>query len=270
MIQLFIIGIVVGLYGTMIGAGGGFLLVPVLLIIYHLTPQQAIGTSLSIVFLNALSGSFSYARQKKIDYVTGINFALGTIPGSIIGAYLTKYFSSRVFNVIFGLILIFLAIFLFIKPDPIPNADRSRCFPFPFLKRKPVLRELVDASGNKFTYCFNMVCGITLSFIVGFISSLFGIGGGIIHVPALIYMFCFPIHIAIASSQFILCISSFIASVSNTLFGNILFNFTLAIGLGAIIGANFGAKLSKILKSTVIIRFLSFGLIFIGIKLLLW
>ena len=268
MLELILIGIGIGTYGSMIGVGGGFILVPILLLIYHLTPQQAIGTSLTVLFLNSVSGTISYARQKRIDYVTGVNFAIGTIPGSIIGAYLTKYFSSKSFDIVFGFFLVGLAIFMFIKPKPVPNVDKSRCFPFPFLKKKPVFRELIDVDGKKFEYAFNMPCGIALSFIVGFISSLFGVGGGIIHVPALIYMFCFPVHIAIASSQFIIAISSFVGSVSHLFFDNILFKFALIIGIGGFIGGQIGAPISKKVKGTFLIRFLSVGLILLGIKLL--
>jgi uncharacterized membrane protein YfcA len=268
-IELVGIGIFVSMYGTMIGLGGGFILVPILLLIYKLNPQYAIGTSLCVIFFNAISGTFSYARQKRIDYVTGFNFAIGTIPGCIIGAYLTKFFTLGIFNVIFGIMLIILAVLLLKNPQPIPNADKSRCFPFPFLKKKPVLRELIDADGKKFIYAFNMPCGIALSFIVGFISSLLGIGGGVVHVPALIYMFCFPVHIAIASSTFILSISTFVGSISHLIIGNVVFKFALPIAIGCIFGATVGAKLSKILKSTIIVRLLATGLVFVGIKLLL-
>src|SRR2546422_8818234 len=61
------VGFLVGAFGTLIGAGGGFLLVPLLLIGYHFRPADAVGTSLSLVFLNAASGSFAYLRQRRVD-----------------------------------------------------------------------------------------------------------------------------------------------------------------------------------------------------------
>lgn len=266
-IELLMIGLVVGLYGTMIGAGGGFLLVPILLLIYHFSPQHAIGTSLCVVFFNVLSGTFSYARQKRIDYHTGVRFALGTLPGAILGVFLAKYFSAKAFDTIFGIILIGIGIFLFLKPRPVPTEDASRCF-LPFLKRKPVLRSLVDAEGTKYEYCFNYVCGIALSFIVGFFSSLFGIGGGIIHVPALIYMFSFPYHVAVASSHFILMISSLIGTVFHGMLGNVEIKPALLIGIGAVLGAQAGAIISPRMSGLWIVRMLSLALIAIGIRLL--
>ncbi len=261
------IGFVVGLYGTIIGAGGGFLLVPILLLRYHLMPQLAIGTSLCVVFFNALSGSFSYARQKRIDYHTGLSFATGTLPGAILGVFLTGYFTPKVFYILFGIILIGVGMLLFFRPEPAPTKDASRCF-LPFLRRKPVLRSLIDADGKKYEYCFNYACGIALSFIVGFFSSLLGIGGGIIHVPALIYMFSFPYHIAIASSHFILMISSLVGSIFHGISGNVNIEIALIIGIGAVLGAQAGALISKRMSGLWIVRLLSLALIAIGIRLL--
>src|SRR5207244_7591248 len=88
------LGFVVGTFGTLIGAGGGFLLVPLLLIGYHFQPPDAVGTSLALVFLNAASGSFAYLRQRRVDLSLGWKFAAATIPGAIGGAYLTPAVTS--------------------------------------------------------------------------------------------------------------------------------------------------------------------------------
>ena len=85
------LGLVVGAYGTLIGAGGGFVLMPLLLLLYpHETPEKLTSISLAIVFLNALSGSGAYARMKRIDYKSGLIFAGATIPGAILGALNTS------------------------------------------------------------------------------------------------------------------------------------------------------------------------------------
>jgi uncharacterized membrane protein YfcA len=156
---------------------------------------------------------------------------------------------------------------LFFRPEPLPTKDASRCF-LPFLRRKPVIRSLMDRDGKRYEYCFNYACGIALSFIVGFISSLFGIGGGIIHVPALIYMFSFPYHIAVASSQFILMISSLTGSIFHGISGNVAFKIAIITGIGAIFGAQVGALISKRMSGLWIVRLLSMALIAIGIRLL--
>ena len=70
------LGFAVGAYGTLVGAGGGFVLVPALLLIYPDQPPSSVTSiSLAVVFVNASSGSAAYARLKRIDYFTGLMFA---------------------------------------------------------------------------------------------------------------------------------------------------------------------------------------------------
>src|SRR3954470_13934878 len=115
-ISLIAFGLVVGTYGTMVGAGGGFLIVPVLLLVWHLPPALAAGTSLSVVFLNASAGSFSYAKQGRIDYRSGILLALPTLPGSFFGAFVSARISGRTFDVMFAVLLLSVAALLLWKP----------------------------------------------------------------------------------------------------------------------------------------------------------
>ena len=69
LLLLVMIGFVVGVFGTLVGAGGGFILVPVLLLLYPGASPRAVTTvSLGVVFFNALSGSLAYARMRRIDY----------------------------------------------------------------------------------------------------------------------------------------------------------------------------------------------------------
>jgi hypothetical protein len=85
------VGFVIGAYGTLIGAGGGFVLVPMLILFYpQEAPEVITSISLAVVFFNALSGSFAYIRLKRVDYRSGILFSAATIPGAILGAMTTS------------------------------------------------------------------------------------------------------------------------------------------------------------------------------------
>ena len=80
------LGFVIAAYGTLIGASGGFVLVPLLLLLYPKeSPEIITSISLAVVFFNAASGSVAYARMKRIDYKSGIIFSIATIPGAILG-----------------------------------------------------------------------------------------------------------------------------------------------------------------------------------------
>ena len=79
---LLILGFAIGTYGTIIGLGGGFILVPVLLLLYpDYEPESVTAISLAVVCASTISGSIAYARQRRIDYVTGLIFAAASAPG---------------------------------------------------------------------------------------------------------------------------------------------------------------------------------------------
>ena len=93
-IWLIPLGLVIGAGGTLIGAGGGFILIPVLLLLFPSESAEIITSiSLAVVFFNTLSGSGAYVRMKRIDYKSALLFSAATIPGAILGA-LTNGFHS--------------------------------------------------------------------------------------------------------------------------------------------------------------------------------
>ena len=107
------LGLLIGAFGTLIGAGGGFVLVPILLLVHPNEKTELItAISLAVVFFNALSGSLAYARMKRVDYKSGILFSIATIPGAILGALSTAYVPRGLFDLLFGVLMIVAAIYL--------------------------------------------------------------------------------------------------------------------------------------------------------------
>ncbi len=129
-ILLVSIGFAVGAFGTLIGAGGGFILTPILLLLYPGDSAQTLtAISLAAVFFNAASGSTAYTRQRRIDYRSGTAFALATLPGAIGGALLVGVVSRGVFDAILGAVLTLLAIWLLVGerwPLPAPTRHLER------------------------------------------------------------------------------------------------------------------------------------------------
>ena len=195
---LALLGLVVGAFGTLIGAGGGFVLVPALLLFYpDESPAVITSISLAVVFFNAAAGTISYARLRRIDYVSGLMFAAAAMPGAILGALTTTVLSRRAFDLLFGTIVILAAGGMLWKPGGpalMPFSDRFRhrsC-------------ALTDAEGTTHRYAYPLAPGLAICFGAGYLSSLVGIGGGIIHVPMMIRMLGFPVHVATATSHFVL------------------------------------------------------------------
>lgn len=251
---LFASGVGIGALGTLIGAGGGWMIVPLLLLGFHFTPQQAVGTSLAVVFLNALSGSIAYMLQGRVLYTMGTAFAAATIPGALLGAWLVQYFSSRWFSILFGSFLMFVAIFLHRGEQLLfVRSTRGGVTPGELQSfRSPVLR-----------------LGILISFLVGVLSSLFGVGGGIIHVPFLIVILGIPVHTATATSHFILAITSLTGSLMFLRQGQIHLTAAASMGLGVLIGAQGGALLSTRMRGEPIRRLLAAALAIFALRLIL-
>ena len=260
------LGFLVGLYGTLIGAGGGFILMPILLLIHpQANPEQLTAISLAVVFFNALAGSESYAVMGRIDYKSGMMFAAATIPGAILGALQTSAVPRALFNGIFGVVLLAAALFLFLRPAVKPH-EVSR-----HLHHPQVSRHLKTSVGEAYDYNFNPLVGIGISFGVGYLSSFLGIGGGIIHVPALTYFLDFPVHIATATSHFILAIMALTGTLVHIWTGTFHegARHTLSLSIGALLGAPLGAYLSSRIRGSWIIRGLALALGLVGIRILL-
>ncbi|MBF6612235.1 MAG: sulfite exporter TauE/SafE family protein [Chloroflexi bacterium] len=264
-----VFGLAVGAYGTLIGAGGGFIVVPVLVLGLGWPHQQAVATSLFVVTANAASGSASYLRQKRVDIRTGLQFAAATIPGAVIGSYLVQLLSGRVFNIIFGIVLVIVSSYLMLRPGKPESHNASTARPEGLRGWGWTVRHIVDARGQAFDYGFPKGWGILLSFGVGFMSSILGIGGGIIHVPALVTLFDFPAHVATATSHFVLVFSTATGTIVQLFNGNVRLGEAISMSVGAVIGAQIGGELSHRVKGQWIVRGLAAALTLVGIRLII-
>jgi uncharacterized membrane protein YfcA len=259
---LALLGGALGTYGTLIGAGGGIFLVPTLLLLYPQdSPNTIASISLAVVFFNATSGTLAYARMRRIDYRAGLLFAAATVPGAILGAFATALFSRRMFDLVFSVLILSLAAFIILRPTPRQQTPR--------VHRGMVTHQLIDVKGIDYRYSFSLQRGVLLSFLIGWVSSMLGIGGGAFHVPVLVYFLHFPLHIATATSHFTLAIMSLIGSATHVLVGDFAHGIrrTLALGVGVLVGAQFGALLSQRVRGSTLIRVLAGGLVLFGIRL---
>jgi uncharacterized membrane protein YfcA len=246
------LGFVVGAYGTMIGAGGGFLLVPALLILYPTeSPADVTAVSLAVVFANAYSGAWSYARMGRIDYPAGLLFVVAGVPGAVIGTRLVMLMPRESFEFWFGLVLLLLGVFLAWRPV----RAGTKSAPAAIQPGEWRDRSMVGAIGSAY---------------VGLFGSLLGIGGGILHVPFLIRVLRFPPHVATATSHFVLAFVSFAGVVSHLVAGDLtaLLAPTAFLSLGVMLGAPMGATFSSLVPGTLLVRLLAAAIIVVAVRLL--
>jgi uncharacterized membrane protein YfcA len=264
-VLLALLGVVVGTFGTLVGAGGGFVLTPVLLLVYpRLTPAQITSISLLVVFFNALSGSIAYARMKRIDYRSGLRFAAAGIPGSILGALAVGLVPRHAFDAIMAVVPAILSVAV-IRLRP----HSERAVP----RGATTARELIDAGGEVYRYRVPLARGTVYSAGVGFLSSFLGIGGGVIHVPLMAGALGFPTHVATATSHFVLVWMSGTASATHLLGGTLTVGRGLrravALSVGVLPGAQLGARLSRRLTGPTIRKLLGVALLGLAVRLLI-
>src|SRR6516162_8787286 len=167
----------------MVGLGGGFVLVPILRLLLGFSPADVAGTSLVLIVANSASGAFTYLLHQRVHLRIGLLIALGGLPSGIIGAMLSLRIPARIFDVLLALLLIAVAI------DLIWNAERR-------LAGRPEPQRLQRIKGMSYRGA------LALGFVVGIFLSLFGLGGGIAIIPALLYFSELPEHVISATSQF--------------------------------------------------------------------
>ena len=257
-IALFLLfGVVVGLIGTLIGVGGGFIMVPVLVAAYPgATPDQVTAVSFFAIFANSVSGTVSYARMGRIDYRSGTVFALATLPGSVLGAWLTKRVPVSVFEGLLAVMMAIGATLLIVLGGKEGLKKREAK-----LAAEGHLAQRVPATG--------LVIGALISVVVGLVAAMVGIGGGVIHVPAMVFILHFAVHRATATSHFVLAISSCVVTMEHIAMGSLdgYWGVALSLAAGAVVGAQVGAKLSTKATPTFIVRGLAVILLLVAGRL---
>ncbi|RKQ35471.1 sulfite exporter TauE/SafE family protein [Oceanobacillus halophilus] len=259
-----VIGMLTAFIGSIAGLGGGIILVPSLFFMYSISPsfawanpQTIVGISLITMIFTGLASTLSYLRAKRVDYKTGLLFLSGSLPGGIIGSWLNEYINAQAFLIYFGILMVIISLLFFIKKDKFkrtidPDSSGVRTG---------------SLYGETFQYRVTFVPAFILSFIVGILSGLFGIGGGSIMVPAMMLLFGIPAHIATATSMFMIFFVSIFGAGTHVILGHIAWEYVFFFIPGALLGGVLGAKVNQLLPSKSVEWILRILLIFIGLRM---
>jgi len=217
---LIIIGLGAGTLGSIVGVGGGVIMVPALTLL-GLQPTQISSTSLVAVSATSVSSTVEYSRQRRLDYKLSLAMAAAAVPGALVGAFLSKYFTPESFRLDFAIVLALAGLYI--------------------LYKKSVLREKEEKKTSAVKY---VVVGVSC-FGAGIISSLFGVGGGIIFVPVMLLLLGIRMHRAAPNSQLILMITSIAGVAAHAYLGHPDYLAAAALSVGAFAGGQVGARLSR-------------------------
>ena len=246
---LVVVGFVIGCYGTIVGIGGGPLIVPMLIFFYGWDNEFLVATSLFVVFLNALSGSIGYAAQKRIDFSGGIKLSLAALPGAFLSGMIHNTFKVPMFDVIFGIFLLLLAVWLIVGARKMDENEQRQS-----VKRSGHRHvAFKDSFGIPYDFYVNDKLGIYLNLALGFFVGFLGIGGGVFQVPILLFLLMYPAHLATATSHFVTATTCLIALLPHFFLGNVMFASAMPIGFGVILGAQLGARLANRINGRVLV-----------------
>ncbi len=215
------LGFAAGLLGSMIGLGGGIIVVPVLTFL-GFPPTVAASNSLFAALSNATASTISYSKQKRIEYSLGIKFGLLSIPGTVLGAMISTDIAPNIFKILFGFVLIASSAYIFLR-----KKIES--------KEKTISKQMI-------------VFAIGASFFAGIISSFFGIGGGIIFVPLMVAGMGMAMKKAAPTSQMILLFASLSGVMVHSFLGHPDFLQAGFLSIGSFVGGLVGARLSIDIK----------------------
>ncbi len=267
-ILMVLLGVFSGAYGVLVGAGGGFILSPMLLLLFDTEePEMVAGTVLAAIAINSILVAIRYIRMKVVDYRSALLFAGAAAPGAVIGAFGVSAVAPEIFRTLFGILLLLLALQLAFRPNIVRVlriGQARRLISLPVSQR-----HITTATGQEYRYEFNETLATSFNVVLGFISSFFGIGGGFLRTPVLVLAFGFPVRIAAASSVFALAIYGSAGALTHGYLGNIeLFPTLLFIGTGLAVGGQFGAMLSGRIGGVWVMRMLLVVVFLLGVRLI--
>lgn len=248
------LGFLVGLSLGALGSGGSILAVPALVHAAGQTPQQATATSLLLVGIAALSGLPNHYRAGRVKVAPGVAFGLAGIGGSFAGTWLNRRLDPQVLLLAFsGLI----ALAAWRMLTACPSCTRSG--------EAEALDTASSAARRSGVDVVRALMVLAAGTLIGFLTGLFGVGGGFVIVPAQTLVLGFNMPEAIGTSLLVVAINSAVALVARL--GSAHFDWTVAVAftVAAVAGVAAGGRIADRIDATRSLRLFAAGLVVLAI-----
>ena len=262
---VFAVGFAVSVPSSLVGLGGGFIIVPVLILVFQLPVNNAVAISLVAILGTTVSSTLGYIKQKRVDFKLGLLYDILDVPGIVIGAYLTTVLPVTVLVVLCGFFIVAISILVFKQRKKHCSTEG------PAANGSAAKRESskIDSEGKAFRYTLRSTpLALTSSLLGGLVTGLAGLGGGITDVSTMMLL-GIPAHIAVASSEFAMAITNGFGVLAHGFLNNILVEYALPLTLGTIVGAQVGCLIAKRVEGKTIRGILSIIAVIAGIRLIL-
>ena len=237
---MFAVSIVAGFIGSLLGLGGGLIVVPVLTLVLGVDIRTAIGASIVSIIATSSGAAAAYVRERMTNLRVAMYLELGTTTGALTGGFLAGVLPPRWLYVLFGGVLFASAVAMFRKrhaaatpPAPDGWADRLR-MPGEFRD---------GANGPEVAYRVTGTrVGVALMYVAGVLSGLLGIGSGALKVPAMDLAMHLPMKVSSATSNFMIGVTAAASAGMYFLRGDIVPFVAAPVAAGVLVGATAGAR----------------------------
>lgn len=249
-------GICVGFALGLTGGGGSLLAVPLLVYGLSIAPRDAFGISLAAVGATALIGVVPRLVHHRVEIGTGVWFALAGMLGAPLGTWVAGHLPETVLLVLFAALMVMVAIKMWRQSqgDTLTEAevDRRAC------------QRNEEGQLRLTSRCAMLLAVVGL--ITGFLSGMFGVGGGFVIVPALVLFSGMPIHRAVATSMLVIVLVSISGVTSHLIAGRTIpLALTLAFIAGGSGGIFLGGQVAQKLSGAKLQRVFAGGIIAVAI-----
>lgn len=245
------VSIVAGLLGSLLGLGGGIVIIPALTLLFGIDIRYAIGASIVAVIATSSGAAAAYVRQGMTNLRVAMVLELATTAGAITGAVVAGQIHSRWLYIVFAIVLAYSALMMFRKRRdrageggrPSPWADRLRLHSSYYDEAlEQEVRYQVSGTG----------VGLVLMYVAGLVSGMLGIGSGSLKVPAMDLAMRLPIKVSTATSNFMIGVTA--AASAGVFFARGDMDPFVAgpVAAGVLVGAVAGARVMDRLRSGVI------------------
>jgi uncharacterized membrane protein YfcA len=229
-----------GLLGSLVGVGGGIIVVPALTLLLGVSIEKAIAASIVSVIATSSGAAASYVSERITNLRLGMVLEVATVIGALTGAYLAEWVSPKALFLTFALVLAYTA-WSMLRPRGQPGeaapdalADRLRLHGSYFDR----------ALGREVSYRVSRTkFGLAVSYVAGVSSGLLGIGGGVLKVPVMNLAMGMPIKACTATSNFMIGVTAATSAAVYLMRGEVLPFIAAPVAVGVLLGAKTGARL---------------------------
>ena len=233
-------GVAAGAFGSILGLGGGILIVPLLTLVFGLPLREAVAVSLVCVIVTSSASAGVYLERRQANLRLGMVLELFTAAGAIVGGAIAFLIDERLLAGLFALLLVYVAATMAgglrrpTVPEPITDDETPPPSPAP---------EPVAPQGEMDYRADRLPLAAAGSVGAGVASALLGIGGGLIKVPLMHLVLGVPLRIATATSNLMIGITASASAIVYLLRGGIDAYVTGPTAVGVFVGATLGSRL---------------------------